>query len=89
MKWYHWLCFGLCVVIYHLITLWRNGGDNKLLKWLDKKSVHHQEKIKFINEKLNKRKLAYEIIKAKKIKMEKSIKSMPNSELDAFIKRHL
>jgi hypothetical protein len=92
MKWWHVLCFGLCVAVYYFlkfIVLANYKQDGKFLKYLDRKSVHHQEKIKLIDERMNRRKQAYEINKEKKLDMEKDIKRMPDNELDKFIERNL
>jgi hypothetical protein len=92
MKWYHWAGVGLCVVGYYFfkyIIFGNNKPDGKFLKWLDKKSIHHKEKIKFIDDRMNRRKLAYEINKEKKLDMEKTIKRMSGSELNKFIERNL
>jgi len=92
LKWGHWLIFALCIFAYYFIKyviLGNHGPDNKILKWLDNKTIEKKKKIEKINDRINKRKLLREVIIGKKIKMDKKIKSMSDRELDRYLKRHL
>jgi hypothetical protein len=89
MKWFWKIAIGVVAVLITILLKTTKSNGDKLLNFLDKKKREWQNNIKVIDERMNKRKLAYEINKEKKLDMEKGIKRMPDNELDEFIKRNL
>jgi len=75
--------------ICFIINVFKKDKSKELISALNDQKKKLKDQIKIIDDRINKRKLAYEIAKEKKIELEKNIKHWSDSELDKFINRNL